>query len=93
MVSLRVVNRILNLHNGPLPRYRGASPLNLGTPERETIARRYHTAVTAPACDSGTYCGQLQLTSIYRDVDESRCPMTHPLNTVGYFFQHTMPIL
>lgn len=63
-------DRIVNLHNGPLPRYRGVAPINWALKNGE-----HHHGVTlheiTPGIDAGPVIGQV-IFSIYPDVDEVR---------------------
>jgi methionyl-tRNA formyltransferase len=83
--------RILNLHNGPLPRYRGVSPINwaLKNGERShgvTIHDIIEGIDDGPIVSQATY-------SIYPDVDEVADVYQRALKFGWLLFQETMPLL
>jgi methionyl-tRNA formyltransferase len=84
-------HRILNLHNGPLPRYRGASPINWALKNGEIMhGVTIHEVI--PRIDSGPIVAQIQY-SIYSDFDEVRDVYARAIEYAWVLFQQTMPIL
>lgn len=84
-------NRVLNLHNGPLPRYRGVSPINWALKNGERI---HGTTIhnVSPGIDSGPIVSQV-LYSIYPEVDEVIDVYQRALRYGWALFQETMPLL
>lgn len=84
-------DRLLNLHNGPLPRYRGVSPINWALKNGE-----HQHGVTiheiAPGIDDGPIVAQLEY-SIYPDIDEVRDVYERALAYGWTLFEQTMPLL
>jgi methionyl-tRNA formyltransferase len=83
--------RILNLHNAPLPRYRGMSPINWALKNGE----RSHGVTlheVAPGIDSGPIVSQVEY-SIYPDTDEVIDVYRRSLEFAWTLFVETMPIL
>ena len=83
--------RILNLHNGPLPRYRGVSPINWALKNGE----RSHGATIheiTPGIDDGPIVGQVTY-SIYPQVDEVQDVYARALDYGYTLFAATMPLL
>jgi len=83
--------RILNLHNGPLPRYRGVSPINwaLKNSERShgvTIHEITEGIDDGPIVSQATY-------SIHPDFDEVEDVYHRGLRFGWLLFQDTMPVL
>ncbi|HEO70715.1 MAG TPA: formyl transferase [Candidatus Hydrogenedentes bacterium] len=83
--------RILNLHNGPLPKYRGVSPINWALKNEETLHGVTIHEIT-PGIDDGPIIGQV-LYSIYPDVDEVITVYRRALEFGWLLFQQTMPLL
>jgi methionyl-tRNA formyltransferase len=83
--------RILNLHNGPLPRYRGVSPINWALKNGETLHGVTIHEIT-PGIDDGPIVSQL-LYSIYPDFDEVRDVYARALEYGWILFRQTMPLL
>jgi len=83
--------RILNLHNGPLPKYRGVSPINWALKNGETLHGVTLHEIT-PGIDEGPIYSQL-LYSIYPDVDEVRDVYARALEYGWVLFTQTMPLL
>jgi methionyl-tRNA formyltransferase len=83
--------RILNLHNGPLPRYRGVAPINWALKNGEE-----HHGVTiheiTPSVDAGPIVAQVRY-SIYPDIDEVRDVYARGLAFGWTLFEQTMPII
>jgi methionyl-tRNA formyltransferase len=83
--------RILNLHNGPLPRYRGVAPINWALKNGED----YHGVTiheVSPGVDAGPIVAQVRY-PIYPDIDEVRDVYARGLAFGWTLFQHTMPII
>ena len=83
--------RILNIHNSPLPRYRGVSPINWALKNEE----RMHGVTIheiAPGIDDGPIVSQL-LYSIYPEFDEVVDVYRRGIEYGWALFQQTMPIL
>ena len=83
--------RILNLHNGPLPKYRGVSPINWALKNREDLHGVTIHEIT-PGIDDGPIYGQL-LYSIYPDIDEVRDVYARAMEYGWTLFTQTMPLL
>lgn len=83
--------RIINLHNGPLPRYRGVSPINWALKNGE-----YEHGVTiheiTPGIDDGPIVGQLKY-SLYPEIDEVFDVYKRSLEYGWALFQQTIPLL
>jgi methionyl-tRNA formyltransferase len=83
--------RIVNLHNGPLPRYRGVSPINWALKNGEN-----HHGVTlheiTPGIDDGPILGQLTY-SIYPEFDEVRDVYARALEYGYALITQTVPLL
>jgi methionyl-tRNA formyltransferase len=83
--------RLLNLHNSPLPRYRGVSSINWALKNAE----RSHGVTIheiAPGVDDGPVVAQLEY-SIYPEVDEVVDVYRRALEYGWILFQQTIPIL
>lgn len=83
--------RMLNLHNGPLPRYRGVSPINWALKNAET---RHGITIhdITPGIDDGPIVAQLTY-SIYPAFDEVITVYRRALEYGWILFQQTMPLL
>ncbi len=83
--------RIINLHNGPLPRYRGVSPINwaLKNGEREHGVTIHEIT---PGIDDGPIVGQMKY-SIYPEFDEVIDVYKRSLEYGWTLFQQTIPLL
>ncbi|HLJ78641.1 MAG TPA: formyltransferase family protein [Acidobacteriaceae bacterium] len=83
--------RIINLHNGPLPKYRGVSPINWALKNEE-----YEHGVTiheiTPGIDDGPIVGQVKY-SIYPAFDEVVDVYRRSLEYGWTLFQQTAPLL
>jgi methionyl-tRNA formyltransferase len=83
--------RIINLHNGPLPKYRGVSPINWALKNEE-----YEHGVTiheiTPGIDDGPIIGQLKY-SIYPEFDEVVDVYRRSLAYGWALFEQTIPLL
>jgi len=84
-------NRILNLHNSPLPRYRGVSPINWALKNEE-----HEHGVTiheiVPEVDAGPIVAQVRY-SIYPSFDEVEHVYRRAQAYGWTLFEQTMPIL
>lgn len=88
---IRRCGRVLNLHNGPLPRYRGVTPINWALKNGECDHGVTIHEIT-PGIDDGPIVAQATY-SIYPEFDEVRDVYARAL-TFGYaLFEETMPIL
>ena len=85
------VRRFLNLHNGPLPKYRGIAPINWALKNEErTHGVTIHEI--RPSIDGGPIIAQIRY-SIYPQRDEVIDVYNRAL-AYGYtLFEQTMPIL
>ena len=88
---IRKCGRILNLHNGPLPRYRGVSPINWALKNNETMHGVTIHEIT-PGIDDGPIVAKLEY-PIYPDFDEVVTVYTRALEYGWTLFRQTMPIL
>lgn len=83
--------RLLNLHNGPLPRYRGVAPINWALKNGED-----HHGVTihevTPGIDDGPIVSQATY-SIYPEFDEVEDVYARALRFGWTLFEQTMPLL
>lgn len=84
-------SRILNLHNGPLPRYRGVSPINWALKNGERTHGVTIHELTA-GIDAGPIVAQLQY-SIYPEFDEVVDVYRRALAYGRALFEQTMPLL
>lgn len=83
--------RILNLHNGPLPRYRGVSPINWALRNDERMHGVTIHEITR-GIDTGPIVAQLQY-SIYPEIDEVEDVYRRALAYGWTLFEQTMPLL
>jgi methionyl-tRNA formyltransferase len=83
--------RILNLHNGPLPRYRGVAPINWALKNEESSHGVTIHEIT-PGVDDGPIVGQVTY-SIYPEVDEVADVYARALEYGWTLFRETMPVL
>jgi len=83
--------RIINLHNGPLPRYRGVSPINWALKNAETLHGITIHEIT-PGIDEGPIYSQV-LYSIYPGFDEVQDVYARSLEYGWTLFTQTMPLL
>ena len=83
--------RALNIHNGPLPRYRGVSPINWalknGEPSHGVTIHEITTGI-----DDGPIVSQLTY-SVYPETDEVEDVYARALAYGWTLFEQTMPIL
>lgn len=83
--------RILNLHNGPLPRYRGVSPINWALKNGEIEHGVTIHEITA-GIDEGPIVAQVKF-PIYPAFDEVRDVYERSLNFGWLLFETTLPLL
>jgi len=83
--------RILNLHNGPLPRYRGVSPINWALKNGETSHGVTIHEIT-PGIDDGPIVSKVEY-SIYPEMDEVKTVYYRAQEFGWTLFQQTMPML
>ncbi len=83
--------KILNLHNAPLPRYRGVSPINWALKNNES---KHGVTIheISPGIDDGPIYAQLEY-SIYPEFDEVIDVYRRTLEYGWVLFCQTMPIL
>jgi len=83
--------RIINLHNGPLPKYRGVSPINWALKNGERLHGVTIHEIT-PGIDDGPIYSQV-LYSIYPEFDEVKDAYARSLEYGWTLFTQTMPLL
>ena len=84
-------SRIINLHNGPLPRYRGVSPINWALKNGESEHGITIHEIT-PGIDDGPIISQVKY-SIFPDRDEVVDVYKRALQFGKTLFEQTLPIL
>lgn len=84
-------DKVLNIHNGPLPRYRGMSPINWALKNNE-IKHGITIHEITPDIDGGPIYAQLEY-SIYPEFDEVIDIYKRALEYGWVLFCQTMPIL
>lgn len=84
-------NRILNLHNGPLPKYRGVSPINWALKNGEVMHGSTIHEITE-GIDDGPIVSQVTY-SIHPEFDEVRDAYQRSLKFGWVLFEQTMPNL
>jgi methionyl-tRNA formyltransferase len=88
---IKKCRRILNLHNGPLPKYRGVSPINWALKNNE-LEHGVTIHEITPGIDDGPVVAQLKY-SIYPKFDEVIDVYKRAIEYGWTLFQQTMPIL
>jgi methionyl-tRNA formyltransferase len=83
--------KIINLHNGPLPKYRGVSPINWALKNEECEHGITIHEIT-PGIDDGPIISQLKY-SIYAEIDEVADVYQRSLAYAWVLFQQTIPLL
>ena len=83
--------RIVNLHNGPLPKYRGVSPINWAL-KNEELEHGVTIHEITPGIDDGPVIGQVKY-SIYPEFDEVIDVYQRSLEYGWVLFQQTAPLL
>jgi methionyl-tRNA formyltransferase len=84
-------DQILNLHNGPLPRYRGVSPINWALKNGETM-HGVTIHEISPGVDDGPIVGQVQY-SIYPEFDEVQDVYARALEYGWTLFRETITLV
>jgi methionyl-tRNA formyltransferase len=84
-------SRLLNIHNGPLPKYRGVSPINWALKNNEP---RHGVTIheITPGIDDGPIVAQVEY-SIYPEFDEVIDVYNRSLEYGWVLFTQTIPIL
>jgi len=88
---IKKCGRILNLHNGPLPKYRGVSPINWALKNNE-LEHGVTIHEITPGIDDGPVVGQLKY-SIYPEFDEVIDVYNRAIEYGWTLFQQTMPLV
>ena len=88
---IRKCTRILNLHNSPLPKYRGVSPINWALKNGE-LQHGVTLHEITPGIDEGAIYGQV-LYSIYPEFDEVGDVYARALEYGWTLFTQTMPLI
>jgi methionyl-tRNA formyltransferase len=88
---IRAFGRIVNIHNGPLPRYRGVSPINWALKNGERSHGVTIHEIT-PGIDDGPIVAQVTY-STYPEFDEVEEVYRRALEFGWTLFQQTMPLL
>ena len=88
---LSACDRALNLHNAPLPAYRGVSPINWALKNEET-SHGVTIHEMSPGVDDGPIVAQIRY-SIYPEFDEVVDVYARALEYGWVLFEQTMPIL
>ena len=83
--------KIINIHNGPLPKYRGVSPINWALKNNEPKHGITIHEITA-GIDDGPIIAQLEY-CIYPDFDEVIDVYNRAIEYGWVLFKQTMPIL
>ena len=83
-------DKILNLHNGPLPRYRGVSPINWALKNGE-IEHGITIHEITPGIDDGPVVAQLKY-SVYPEFDEVIGVYNRSIEYAWTLFQQTAPL-
>lgn len=88
---IKKCHRIINIHNGPLPKYRGVSPINWALKNNEKIHGVTIHEIT-PGIDDGPIISQI-IFSIYPQIDEVIDVYKRCLDFGWELFKKTMPLL
>ena len=78
------------MHNSPLPKYRGVSPINWALKNKETEHGVTIHEIT-PGIDDGPIIGQIKY-SIYPDIDEVRDVYNRAMKYGYILFEQTAPM-
>jgi methionyl-tRNA formyltransferase len=89
--GIATFGRLLNIHNAPLPRYRGVSPINWALKNGESEHGVTIHEIT-PGIDDGPIVSQLRY-SIYPETDEVEDVYRRALAYGWTLFEQTMPLL
>jgi len=82
--------KILNLHNSPLPKYRGVSPINWALKNGESFHGVTIHEIT-PGIDDGPIVGQIKY-NIYPEIDEVKDVYARALKYAYILFEQTAPL-
>lgn len=82
---------VINIHNGPLPRYRGMNPINWALKNNE-LEHGVTIHIIREGIDDGPILGQVRF-SIYPETDEVRDVYRRCLTFGWELFQETIPRL
>ncbi len=88
---IKKFSKILNLHNAPLPKYRGVNPINWALKNNETM-HGITIHEISPGIDDGKIISQISY-SIYPDFDEVKDVYNRALKYGWVLFEQTIPIL
>lgn len=88
---IKKCKKIINLHNGPLPRYRGVSPINWALKNNE-VKHGVTIHEITPGIDDGAIISQLEY-SVYPEHDEVADVYKRSLEYGWVLFKLTMPML
>jgi methionyl-tRNA formyltransferase len=83
--------KLINVHNGPLPKYRGMSPINWALKNNEVLHGVTIHEIT-PGIDDGPVISQVSY-SIFPDLDEVEDVYKRALKFAWVLFEETMPLL
>tara|TARA_R110002096_G_scaffold430130_1_gene643627 strand:+ start:128 stop:757 length:630 start_codon:yes stop_codon:yes gene_type:complete len=83
--------KLINIHNGPLPKYRGMSPINWALKDKQKEHGITIHEIT-PGVDDGPIISQLKY-SIYPELDEVIDVYNRSLEYGKILFENTFPIL
>ncbi|HEV2729420.1 MAG TPA: formyltransferase family protein [Terriglobales bacterium] len=83
--------KIINLHNGPLPKYRGVSPINWAL-KNEEVEHGVTIHEITPGIDDGPIIAQLKY-SIYPEFDEVIDVYKRSLEYGRILFEQTIPLI
>lgn len=88
---IKKCNQIINIHNGPLPKYRGVSPINWALKNKESTHGVTIHEIT-PGIDDGPIISQV-IFSIYPAIDEVMDVYKRCLDFGWVLFLQTIPLL
>lgn len=88
---IKQYNKIINIHNGPLPKYRGVSPINWALKNNEVEHGITIHEITS-GIDNGPIIAQLKY-SIYPEFDEVIDVYNRAIEYGKVLFDQTLPIL
>lgn len=88
---IKQYDKIINIHNGPLPKYRGVSPINWAL-KNEEIEHGITIHEINSGIDSGPIIAQLKY-SIYPEFDEVIDVYNRAIEYGKVLFNQTLPIL
>lgn len=88
---IKKCKKIINIHNGPLPKYRGVSPINWAL-KNDELSHGVTIHEITPGVDDGPIISQVVF-SIYPEFDEVQDVYARCLDFGWELFKQTMPIL